>query len=277
MCISPHCGTTLERVPDFLPDPPLLEFRNITISHEGHIGLDNLSLTIQPREHIALLGPNGSGKSTLIKTLTRDCYPLQRPGSQVRIFGKETWNIFDLRPLFGIVHNDLMQSYLRYPYTGREVVLSGFFSSVGIWPNHEVTDAMQARATQILRLLEIEHLAERVVAQMSTGEGRRLLIGRALVHRPEALILDEPTASLDIRATRELIDIMRRVAGETTIILVTHHLSDIIPEISRVVLLRKGKVFLDGRKEDVLSDEALSSLFEMPVEVIQRHGYFHLI
>lgn len=257
--------------------PPLLEFSNITVSHEGHIGLDGLSLTIPAHEHVAILGPNGSGKSTLIKTLTRDCYPLYREGSYVRIFGQQTWNIFQLRPLFGIVHNDLMQSYLRYPYSGREVILSGFFSSVGIWPNHEVTPEMEDRAEEILETLKIEHLADRTVSQMSTGEGRRLLIGRSLVHRPRALILDEPTASLDIRATRELIEFMRRVAAETTIILVTHHLADIIPEIQRVVLLRKGKVFLDGKKEDVLSNEALSALFDMPVEVIHRHGYYHLI
>lgn len=254
-----------------------MEFTNITVSHEGHIGLDNLSLSIPAQQHVALLGPNGSGKSTLIKTLTRDCYPLHRPGSSVRIFGQERWNIFDLRPLFGIVHNDLMQSYLRYPYSGREVILSGFFSSVGIWPNHEVTEAMEARAEEILEALEIEHLAERTVNQMSTGEGRRLLIGRALVHRPKALILDEPTASLDIRACRELIEFMRRVAAETTIILVTHHLPDIIPEIKRVVLLRRGRVFLDGAKEDVLSNEAMAALFEMPVEIVQRHGHYHLI
>lgn len=260
-----------------MQEPPLLEFRNVTVSHEGQIGLDNLSLTIRAHEHVALLGPNGSGKSTLIKTLTRDCYPLWRDDSVVRIFGRETWNIFDLRPLFGIVHNDLMQSYIRYPYSGREVILSGFFSSVGIWPNHEVTGAMQTRALEILDQLEIAHLAQRVVSHMSTGEGRRLLIGRALVHRPRALILDEPTASLDIRATHELIEIMRKVAAETTIVLVTHHLSDIIPEISRVVLLRKGKVFLDGPKHEVLSNAPLSSLFEMPVEVLLRNGFYHLL
>ncbi|MCC6369078.1 MAG: ATP-binding cassette domain-containing protein [Bryobacterales bacterium] len=258
-------------------EPPLLEFRNITVSHEGQIGLDKLDLTIHAHEHVALLGPNGSGKSTLIKTLTRDCYPLWRPDNVVRIFGRDTWNIFDLRPLFGIVHNDLLQSYIRYPYSGREVILSGFFSSVGIWPNHEVSGEMRERAGEILEQLEIAHLAERTVSHMSTGESRRLLIGRALVHRPKALILDEPTASLDIRATHELIEIMRKVAAHTTIILVTHHLSDIIPEISRVVLLRKGKVFLDGPKHDVLSNEALSSLFEMPVEVLERRGFYHLI
>lgn len=258
-------------------EPPLLEFQNISVSHDGHLGLNGFSLTIHEHEHVALIGPNGSGKSTFIKTITRDCYPLWRDDSHVRIFGQKTWNIFDLRPLLGIVHMDLMQSYIRYPYSGREVILSGFFSSVGIWPNHEVTQAMRDRAEELLERLEIAHLADRTVSQMSTGESRRLLIGRALVHKPKALILDEPTASLDIRATHELLETMRRLAGETTIILVTHILSDIIPEIGRVVLLRNGKVFREGPKEEILRSDAIAQLFDMPVEIIERRGYFHLL
>ncbi|MDX1980907.1 MAG: ATP-binding cassette domain-containing protein [Bryobacteraceae bacterium] len=258
-------------------EPPLLDFNNISVSHDGHLGLNGFTLRIHAHEHVAILGPNGSGKSTFIKTITRDCYPLWSEDSHVRIFGQEKWNVFDLRPLLGIVHMDLMQSYIRYPYSGREVILSGFFSSVGIWPNHEVTDGMRGRADELLEQLEIAHLAERTVSQMSTGESRRLLIGRALVHRPKALILDEPTASLDIRATHELLEIMRKVAGETTIILVTHHLSDIVPEIERVVLLRNGRVFRDGPKREILESEALGELFCMPVEVLERRGYYHLL
>ncbi len=260
-----------------MPEPPLLEFQNISVSHDGHLGLSGFSLTIHEHEHVAILGPNGSGKSTFIKTITRDCYPLWTDDSHVHIFGRRMWNIFDLRPLLGIVHMDLMQSYIRHPYSGREVILSGFFSSVGIWPNHEVTQAMRERADELLERLEIAHLAGRTVSQMSTGESRRLLIGRALVHRPKALILDEPTASLDIRATHELLEAMRRTASETTIILVTHHLSDIIPEIGRVVLLRSGKVFRDGPKAEILQSGALPELFAMPVEVLERRGYYHLL
>lgn len=257
--------------------PPLLEFSNVFVSHDGHLGLNGLTLTIHAHEHATILGPNGSGKSTLIKTITRDCYPLAKPDSNVRIFGRDKWNIFDLRPLLGIVHNDLMASYLRHQYSGKEVILSGFFSSVGIWPNHLVTREMEERAEQILDQLGISHLADRMVSQVSTGEGRRLLIGRALVHRPQALILDEPTASLDIRATHDLLQVMRTLAGETTIILVTHHLSDIIPEISRVILLKNGRVYADGDKADVLRNETLSGLFGLPVEVVTRNRYYHLL
>lgn len=258
-------------------EPLLVEFRNVTVCHDGQVGLDGLTLSIAAREHVAILGPNGSGKSTLIKAITRDCYPLARDGSSLRVFGQHSWNIFELRPKLGIVHNDLMQSFLRHGYTGREVILSGFFSSVGVWPNHAVSVAMRERADAVLEQLEISHLADRYVCSMSTGEGRRLLIGRALVHQPQALILDEPTSSLDVRASRELIATLRKLAATTSIILVTHQLSDIIPEITRVVLLRQGKVFRDGPKDAIVSGEALSALFGLPVKVIKRQGFYHLL
>ena len=110
--------------------------------------LHNLSLTVGAGEHVAILGPNGCGKSTLIKTITRECYPLAHADSSVRILGRTRWNIFDLRALLGIVSNDLMAQCTR-EITGFDVVLSGFFSSIGIWPNHEVTAEMRAKAAEV--------------------------------------------------------------------------------------------------------------------------------
>src|ERR1022692_568467 len=179
---------------------PLIEFQNVTVYRGDKIALDGITLSIHEGEHVAILGPNGCGKSTLIKTITRECYPrFPENGSGLRIFGKEIWNVFDLRALLGIVSNDLMQSCTR-DISGREAVLSGFFSSIGIWPNHHVTLAMEARADEIRVLLEIARLADRDVNEMSSGEARRILIGRALAHNPTALVLDEPTASLDLHA-----------------------------------------------------------------------------
>jgi len=262
---------------------PLIEFQNVSIvrSEEGVRGkraLDSINFSIASGEHVAILGPNGSGKSTLIKAITRELYPLQtdQPAC-VRILGREKWNVFELRPHLGIVTNDLMALCTR-SYSAREIILSGFFSSVGIWPNHVVTDEMQARTDEVIELMEIEEFAGRNVDELSSGEARRVLIGRALVHRPEALVLDEPTASLDFRGVRELREIMRKIAtAGTSIILVTHHLEDIIPEISRVVILKNGRVVRDGAKADVLTSEELSGLFDLPAEVLERGGYYHLV
>ncbi len=237
--------------------------------------LRGFSLRIAQGEHVAILGPNGSGKSSFIKAITRECYPLQ--GSTLRILGRERWNIFELRNHLGIVTNDWMLACSR-DYTGRETVLSGFFSSVGLWPYHLVTPEMDREADKIIQFLEVEHLAERNVSEMSSGEARRFLIGRALVHDPQTLVFDEPTNSLDLHAMRMLHAAMRQIAqAGKSIVLVTHTLPDIIPEIERVVMIRDGEVFYDGPKAQALTGERLTELFGSPVEVHVRDGVFHAL
>src|SRR6202171_6796169 len=133
--------------------PPLLDFRNIRVMRGEKIALDDFSLRIGAEEHVAILGPNGCGKSTLIKTITRECYPLARPDSSMSILGQDSWNVFELRKLLGIVTNDLIATCTR-AITGLEVVLSGFFSSIGLQPYHHVTGAMREKARAVLDLLE---------------------------------------------------------------------------------------------------------------------------
>jgi iron complex transport system ATP-binding protein len=262
--------------PAQLASPALLAFQRVSVMLGDKRVLHDVSLSIGAGEHVAILGPNGCGKSTLIKTITRECYPLGAPDSSLSIFGRETWNVFELRPLLGIVSNELMRRCTR-EITGREMVLSGFFSSIGVQPYHEVTGAMLEKTGQVLELLEVPHLADREMTEMSSGEAHRLLIGRALVHDPLALLLDEPSNSLDFRAALELRDMLRKLAqAGTGILMVTHHLADILPEIDRVILLRGGRVFADGPKSEMLTTERLTELFGLPVEVARRDGYYHL-
>lgn len=257
---------------------PLLDFHNVTVQRGEATVLDGVTLAIEQGEHAAILGPNGSGKSTLIKLISRELYPRLKPEPwRLRILGRDRWHLFDLRHHLGIVSNDWVQMCTR-DYSGYEIVLSGFFGSVGIWPNHEVTAEMEAKAREVMELLEIPHLAGRNTDELSSGEARRILLGRALVHDPQALILDEPTSSLDLRATYELREILRKLAsGGISIIMVTHHLPDIIPEMERVVLIRGGQVFCDGPKERMLRPEPLGELFGIPVEVQERGGYYHVL
>jgi iron complex transport system ATP-binding protein len=241
-----------------------------------NIALRDLNLTIGSGEHVAILGPNGCGKSTLIKTITRECYPVLGSGSSVTILGRTRWNIFDLRGLLGIVSNDLMTQCTR-EITGLDVVLSGFFSSIGIWPNHHVSSQMREKAEAALHLLEARHLAAKPVCEMSSGEARRMLLGRALVHSPKALLLDEPSTSLDLFAQQELRQTVRKLAqAGIGILLVTHQLSDIIPEIERVILMRDGGIVADGPKQEILTAQALRNLFGVEVELTRRDGYYHL-
>jgi iron complex transport system ATP-binding protein len=257
---------------------PLIELHNVTVQRGERIVLDGVSVSIAQGEHAAILGPNGCGKSTLIKLISRELYPRLKPEPwSLRILGQERWRLFDLRNHLGIVSNDWQQMCTR-SYSGREIVLSGFFGSVGVWPYHEVTAEMERKTDDVINLLEIGHLAERPTDEMSSGEGRRILIARALVHDPQALVLDEPTTSLDLHATHELREILRKLTRQGIgIIMVTHHLPDIIPEIGRVVLMRAGRVYCDGAKDEVLRAEPLSALFGVPVEVIERNGYYHVL
>jgi iron complex transport system ATP-binding protein len=257
-------------------NPALIEFQRISVMRGNTVALDDVSLKIGVGEHVAILGPNGCGKSTLIKAITRECYPLVREGSSVRILGEENWNVFELRELLGIVSNDLMTSCTR-SVSGRDIVLSGFFSSIGIWPHQEVTSGMRERAERALARLEILHLADRFTDEMSSGEARRVLLARALVHDPRALILDEPSVALDLGAQHELRGILRKLAQSGIgIVMVTHHLSDLIPEIERVLLMKRGKIIADGPVREVLMESALSDLFGHPLQLSERDGYYNL-
>ena len=241
-----------------------------------HPALQNISLRLETGEHVCILGPNGCGKSTLIKTITRECYPVANEGSSISILGRERWNIFELRSLLGIVSPDLLASCTTEA-TGRDVVLSGFFSSTRIFPHHAPDIALLEKAEAALARLGIAHLAGRPVAQMSSGEAKRTLIARALAHEPQTLLFDEPSNALDIGAQMQLRETMRKLALDGLgILLVTHHVSEIIPEIERVVLLREGRVIADGRKEQILTADRISSLFNTQVELARRDGYVYV-
>jgi iron complex transport system ATP-binding protein len=258
-----------------LRTPPLIHFQNVFVRRGERLALNGVSLRVEAGEHVAILGPNGSGKSTLIKAITRECYPLLRPESSLEIMGQQNWNIFELRSHIGLVSNDLMAQCTR-DVTGRELVLSGFFGSIGVWPNHEVLPAMEEAVEKAMARLDVLHLANRWLDELSSGEARRILIARALIHNPQTLLLDEPTTSLDLTALHEVREHMRALARDGVgLLLVTHHLDDIIPEIDRVVLLRSGGIFADGPKAEALTSERLSSMFGVPVDVIQRQGFYH--
>lgn len=256
--------------------PFLIDFAGVTLVRGENVISRNLSLQIARGEHVAILGPNGSGKSTLIKAITREIYPIDL-GTKMRfqVLGMDDWDIGDLRKHLGIVTLDLLH-HLSHEVTlrqvtARDLVLSGHFNSVGLWPHHRPTPAQKRDAARILRFLEIEHLADRPVSAMSSGEQRRSLIGRALIHDPEALILDEPTNSLDPGAIREFRELLRKLArAGRGILLVTHHIADVIPEIDRVIMIRSGRIIADGAKESLLTSARLSQLFGTKLRVTRR-------
>lgn len=257
---------------------PLLDIDQASVLRGDQLILDRLSLRLETGQHTAVLGPNGSGKSTLIRLVARQIYPLaRRDGAPViRVFGRDRWDVSELRSLIGIVSPAIQLDYTSdASLEVFDTVVSGFFSARGLWLNHEVTTSMRERAHDALERMEASHLIGRGMASLSTGEARRVLIARALVHRPRALLLDEPCAGLDPASRRRFLESLRHLAQQgTTVILVTHHVEEILPEIQHVVLLREGRVLLEGSKSEVLTDAALTAAFGMPIRVTQHGNYY---
>ncbi len=266
--------------PNFDPKQ-FLELENVNVARGDRIVLHDVNLKIRAGEHVAILGPNGCGKSTLILTITCQVYPMVKTGPmvqtgmRVRIFGRERWDLTQLRKHFGVVGTDLPGERTAVT-TGLDAVIAGFFSASTLWPNLHVTEEMRERAKEALARIEASHLAGQLVGEMSAGEKRRILIARALVHRPMQLLLDEPSNALDLAAQRELRDTLRRLASEGTgLVLVTHHLGDILPEIERIILMRDGRIVGDGPREELLTEPRLGELFQTPVRIGHDEEWLH--
>ncbi len=252
----------------------IFEMKNVTAYRGRTRVFHGLSLEAAKGESLAIVGPNGAGKSTLLKLLTREIYPVLREGSYVRVMGEELWNVWDLRSHLGIVSQDLQQQYLGGA-KGINVLLSGLYSSIDIWSHQAFTARERSRAEELLEILGISHCREKRYSEMSTGEQRRFLLGRALIHRPDVLVLDEPTSGLDVGACFQYLEIIAALMKEgTTIVLVTHHVHEIPPEVERVVLLKAGRVLSDGVKPKMLTGDSLSRLFDIPVEVVHINGFY---
>jgi iron complex transport system ATP-binding protein len=261
-----------------------LSLQNVNVARgENHV-LHNINLTVATGEHIAILGPNGCGKSTLIKTITCECYPIAWPDSdtthppaQVSIFGRQRWDLTELKKRLGVVSAEL-PGRQTLTTSGRDAVLTGFFSSSTLWPNllPGITPEMHQRADEVLRRIDAVKLRDKPVGEMSAGQQRRIMIGRALVASSQMLLLDEPSNALDIAAQQDLRDLLRNLAQQGTgILLITHHIADIIPEIDRVIMMKDGRIHADGPKSTLLTAPTLSDLFGAEVHVSHRDGFFN--
>lgn len=255
----------------------ILEIKNLSVVRGEKKIFQNFSLRVPTGCNTAILGPNGSGKSTFLKLLTRELYPVASPRTAMKIFGRERWNICELRSQLGIVSNDF-QRLFSASTSGLDVVLSGFFSTCGVWRNLKVSRERVRRAKEVIEKIGLSKIAARGFGTFSTGEQRRFLLARALVNAPKALILDEPTSGLDLKSCFLYIEKLRALMHEgTTVILVTHNIGEISPEFSRVILLREGKIRADGPRERVLTSGALSALFEIPLSVGFCDGFYSVV
>lgn len=255
-------------------DLPWLHIKNATVYRTDYKVFDRLNLSVKDGQHTAILGPNGAGKSTLLKLITRELYPVVEEDSMLSIMGSTRPLLSDIRTHIGMVSQDLQNNYLHH-VTGLDIVISGLHGSIGLWKHQTITAEQAAKANSVLDQLGIQHLSERRFFEMSTGQQRFCLLGRAIVHEPDHYILDEPTSGLDLRATFEYLDRIRELAQNgKTLLLVTHHIHEIPPEVERVVFLKEGQLIRDDTKDTLLNNDSLSQLFDTPTQIEQRNGFY---
>jgi iron complex transport system ATP-binding protein len=257
-------------------NPALLELSQVSVVRGGTRVLEDITLTIDPGQHTAILGANGSGKSTLVQLVSRHLYPLH--GGHVRIFGRTDWSVSELRRLIGIVSPAQERDFTsNEPLQAFEAVAASFFSSRGLLRTQRLSREVRRRTEESLERLGISHLSGRQMRTLSTGEARRVLIARALVHEPKALLLDEPCSGLDPVSRHEFLENLREIArAGTTLLLVTHHVEEILPEIGELIFLRSGRLFDKGEKREKLTSEKVSVLFGAEVEIDRQGEWYRL-
>lgn len=256
----------------------IVDFKNVSVGYNGKPVLNNINLKIEEGQHSVILGANGSGKSTLIKLMSNDIYPNIKEKYTKHVFGQERWNIWDLKSHLGIITNNLHNDFLNQAKhtSGLDVILSGFHSTLGRFSHQEFTKYQEEKSLEIMNFLGIEDLKSKKVNEMSTGQLRKCIIGRALIHNPKAMLLDEPTVGLDIKAQINFIEIIRKISKTTTIILITHHVEEIFEEISKGILIADGTIYKQGNKKNIITSENLSHIFKLDLDIDINNNRFYI-
>ena len=250
----------------------VLDFESVGVRRGASWILSDLTWRVQSEERWALLGPNGAGKSTLLSIAATRQHPTT---GTARVLGETLGmsDVFELRPMIGLVGAGLTETIPQREVV-RDVVLTASWGMTGRW-REEYDDADVRRADRLLRLLGMGDLADRRFGTLSDGERKRALIARALMSDPEILLLDEPAAGLDLGGREQLVTRLSDMASDPTApttVLVTHHVEEIPPSITHALLLRGGASVAQGRVEEVLTNEALSATYGIPLEVLRRDG-----
>ena len=249
------------------------EIHNANVWRGDTEALKDFSLNLRAGESTAVLGPNGAGKSTFLKLLTGEVRPEAQRGTPCRLFGEELWAIEELRHRIGVV---MPEEVARFEpgEIAADTVLSSLRGAYGRTRDMRFSQTDKSRAFEAMALMGVTAIRHRPFGELSSGERRRFLVARALVHQPEVLVLDEPSTALDFSASLHLIVTLRQLLQQgRTLVWVTHHPGEIPPEIDRVVLLKNGCIFADGRKRYVLTEKVLTRLYEVDLKVRWSGGW----
>lgn len=254
----------------------LLRLHDAKVKMDGRVILDVDDFVINQGERIVVLGPNGSGKSTLVKLLTKEIEPVWRETPPVLFMGQPDPSEETLIETVGLVSIDVQERMMVHR-TVVDIVLGGFFGSVGVPFHIGASDEQVEQARKAIREIGIPSLSERDMLTLSTGQARRALIARALINGPALLIFDEPTSGLDPEGAWNMRQSLSALAkAGHTILVITHNVSDIMPEFDRVVMLQDAHIVADGPKEEVLTTQKLRHLFGVPITLVETDGRYHL-
>jgi len=250
------------------------EAKNINCYKNGFRVIKDLDLKIGYSENVILIGPNGSGKSSLIEAINRNIYPVVDNESIFKIFNKELINVWELRKRISTVNNDIKKR-ISPNLKVFDLILSGLYGKYCLISNK--TEKDQHKVEGILKKLNIAFLSNKCFSYLSDGEKQISLIARALIKKPDILILDEPMANLDYKSKFLVIDKINEFSKlNTKIFCVTHDVSMITSIYDRVIMLRGGKIIADGNQNKVINNENLNKLYGINVQVSKNNGYWNL-
>lgn len=248
---------------------------NLRIERGGTVILHDVNWRVDRRQHWVILGANGSGKTSLLSAITGYLMPTEGIVSVLgETYGHSDWR--ELRKKIGIVSSSVRQM-MADDEPALETVASGKYAMIDFWGR--LTRAEKSRALRLLRQVECEHLADRSWRVLSQGERQRVLIGRALMARPRVLILDEPCAGLDPAAREQFLQFIQRLGknqNAPTLVLVTHHVEEIMPVFSHVLVLKQGGVLAIGEKSAVLKTGILARTFDAKLRLQRESGRYTL-
>jgi len=252
---------------------PILSVENLRIVRGGTVILRDVSWRVACRQHWVILGANGSGKTSLLSALTGYLMPTAGNISVLgEIYGSSDWR--ELRKKIGLVSSSVRQM-MADDEPALATVASGKYAMIDFWGR--LTRAEKIQARKLLRQIECEPLAERPWRVLSQGERQRVLIGRALMARPRVLILDEPCAGLDPAAREHFLQFLQRLGAQKnapTLVLVTHHVEEMMPVFSHVLVLKNGAVLAAGEKKEVMTAKNLACAFNAKLRLQCRHGRY---
>ena len=255
---------------------PSLELRQVTYAINGRKILDAVSWTVEPGEHWAILGPNGAGKTTLLKIVCGYLWP--NGGGEVYRKGETHSDLSELWRSIGWVTSDLTASIPKREIVS-DTVISGKYAQVGFWeyPWEAPTESDFQRAGQYLEELGCGGLAQRQFGTLSQGEQQKVLICRARMTEPYLIILDEPCAGMDPGAREAFLSSLLSIGkngGHPSLVYVTHHLEEILPVFKKTLVLKDGKVIMDGHTDEIVTPEAIEQLYGVCVQIVKRNGRY---